>query len=79
MNGRRADGTHDSEVRRLGIGDRKMTNDPHDNWRENEFITGRRVSIDIYESERMKWEEKFIVRSSKKESKKWARGSVIEL
>ena len=46
-----ANGTHDSEVRRLGIRNRRMANDPRDSRRKNELITGRRIPIDIYEKE----------------------------
>ena len=51
MNRRGANGTHNGEVRRLGIRDRRMVNDPYDSQRENEFITSRRISIDIHEKE----------------------------
>ena len=50
-NKRCASCTHDGEVSRLRIEDRKMTNDPHDSRRENEIITGRYIPIDIYERE----------------------------
>ena len=43
-----ADGTHDGEMSRLGIRDRRMMNDPRDSQRENELIMGRRISIDIH-------------------------------
>ena len=42
------DGTHDREVRRLGIGNRRVANDSCNNRRENKLITGRRIFIDIY-------------------------------
>ena len=41
-------GTYNGEVWRLRIGDRRMPENPHDSRRENEFITGRRILIDIY-------------------------------
>ena len=50
-NGRVADGTHDRKVRRLGIGNRCVANDPHDSRRENKLIIGRRILIDIYKGE----------------------------
>ena len=46
-----ANGTHDSEVSRLTIRDRKMVNDPRDSRRENKLITDRRIPIDIYKKE----------------------------
>ena len=39
FNGRHIYDTHHGEVRRLGIGDRRMANDPHDSRRENKLIT----------------------------------------
>ena len=46
-----ANGTHDKELSRLRIGDRRMANDPCDSRRENKFITGRHILIDIYKGE----------------------------
>ena len=54
LNKRRTDGTHDGEVRRLGIRSRMVANDPHDNKRKDKLIMGCRISIDIDERERMK-------------------------
>ena len=51
LNKRHADGTHDGEVRRLGIRNKRMTNDPRDSRRENQLITSHHISIDIYERE----------------------------
>ena len=54
LNRHRANGTHDGEVRRLGIRSRMVANDPHDNKRKDKLIMGCRISIDIDERERMK-------------------------
>ena len=35
-------------MRKLEKGDRKMAKKPRDNGRKNEFITSRRILIDIY-------------------------------
>ena len=51
LNKRRTDGTHDGEVRRLGIRSRKVANDPCDSKRKDKLITGRRILIDIYKRE----------------------------
>ena len=50
-NRRCIDGTHDGEMSRLGIGIRGMVNDPRDSRREDKFITGRRILINIYKGE----------------------------
>ena len=50
-NGSNANGTHECEVGRLGIGDREMAKEPRDSQREDEFITGRRILISIYKGE----------------------------
>ena len=72
-----ADGTHDSEVSELRIEDR-MVNDPRDSRRKDKLNTGRHILIDIYRGENeMRGES--IVSSSMGESKKRARGSVMEL
>ena len=47
-NGSSVDGTHDKEVIKHGIGDRKMANDLRDSRRKNKLITGHRIPIDIY-------------------------------
>ena len=70
--------THNREVCRLKIGDRKMAKNSYDNRKKNELITGRHIPIDIYR-ESKKWEGKSIVSPSRKDSKNGARGSVIEL
>ena len=49
----RADGTYDGEVRRLGIRDRGVANDPRDSRRKDKLITSHRISISIHERERM--------------------------
>ena len=41
-------GTHDEEVIRRRIRGRKIAKNPHDSWRKDEFITGRRIPIEIY-------------------------------
>ena len=43
--------THENEVRRLRIGDRKMAKELHDSRRKDELITGHRILIDIYKGE----------------------------
>ena len=45
------DGIHNGEVRRLGIRDRRMANDPRDGRRKDKLITSCRISIDIYKGE----------------------------
>ena len=47
-NGHTTDGTHDKEVSKLKIGDRRMANDPRDSRRENKLITSCCILIDIY-------------------------------
>ena len=46
-----ANGTHDGEMRRLGIRNRGMTNDPRDGRRTDKLIIGHRILIDIYKGE----------------------------
>ena len=46
-----ANGTHDSEVRRLGKKDRRMANDPHDSRRKDKLIMGRCIPINIHMGE----------------------------
>ena len=48
-----AGGTYDGEVRRLGIRDRGVANDPRDSRRKDKLIMGRHISISIHERERM--------------------------
>ena len=48
LNGSGVNGTHECEVGRLGIRDRKVAKEPHDSKRKNKFITSRRILIDIY-------------------------------
>ena len=43
-----ADGTHDSIARIIRNKDRKMTKDPCDSLRKNEFIMGHHIPIDTY-------------------------------
>ena len=56
--------THDRKVVWLSIEERKVANDLHDSRRKNELIIGCRIPIDM---------------CSKRDNKKWTRGSVIEL
>ena len=49
LNRRHANGTHDGKEMRIGDKDRKMVKDSRDSQRENEFITGHHISIDIGE------------------------------
>ena len=46
-----ADGTHNSEMSKLGIRDRGVANDPRNSKREDKLITGHRILIDIYKGE----------------------------
>ena len=46
-----ADGTHDGEMRRLEIKDRRVANDPHDSRRKDKLIMGCHIHIDIYKGE----------------------------
>ena len=48
LNGSGVNGTHEREVGRLGIGDKKVAKELHDSQMKNELITGRRTLIDIY-------------------------------
>ena len=73
------DETHGGVVRRNGNGNGKVAKDPRDSRRKDELITGRRILIDIeYKSDEMRGEVKK-ERSSKREKRKQARGSVIKL
>ena len=73
------DETHGGVVRRNGNGNGKVAKDPRDSRRKDELITGRRILIDIEDkSDEMRGEVKK-ERSSKREKRKQARGSVIEL
>ena len=57
-----------------------MANDPHDNQRENEFITGRRISIDIHEKEnevRRKVYSKVLNEGKQKLSTKLCNGVIV--
>ena len=47
----RANGTYDGEVKRLGIRDRGVANDPRDSRRKDKLITGRCISVNIHERE----------------------------
>ena len=51
LNGSGVNGTHECEVGRLRIGDRKVAKESHDSERKNELIKSRRVLIDIYMGE----------------------------
>ena len=51
LNGSGVDGTHECEVGRLRIGDRKVVKESCDSGRKNELITSRRVPKYIYEGE----------------------------
>lgn len=46
-----ADGTYDGEVRRLGVRERGVANDPRDSRRKDKLIMGHRISISIHEKE----------------------------
>ena len=73
------DETHGGVVRRNGNGNGKVAKDPRDSRRKDELITGRRILIDIEDkSDEMRGEVKK-ERSSKREKRKQARGSVIKL
>ena len=73
------DETHGGVVRRNGNGNGKVAKDPRDSRRKDELIMGRRILIDIEDkSDEMRGEVKK-ERSSKREKRKQARGSVIEL
>ena len=50
-NGSGVNCTHECEVGRLGIGDRKVAKESRDSGRKNELITSRRVLMDIYKGE----------------------------
>ena len=50
-NGRYVYETHDREVWRLRIRDRRMAKNPRDNKRENELIISCHILIDIYKEE----------------------------
>ena len=56
-NKRRANGTYDSEVRRLGIRSRKMVYDPSDSRRKDKLIIGCCIPIDIHKRERKRERE----------------------
>ena len=47
-NGHRVNGTHHGELKRLGIGDRRMAKNSRDSRRENKLIMGHRILINIY-------------------------------
>ena len=47
-NRHRVNGTHDGEVRRLGIRSRKMAYDPRDSRRKYKLITDRCIPINIH-------------------------------
>ena len=47
----RTNGTHDGEMSRLGIGSKKMADDPCDSKRKDKFITSHHISINIHERE----------------------------
>ena len=51
LNGSGVNGTHECEVGRLGIGERKVVKESHDSGRKNELIMSRRVLIDIYKGD----------------------------
>ena len=50
-NGSRVYGTYHEELRRLGIGDKCMMENPHDSKGKIELIMGRCILIDIYKGE----------------------------
>ena len=51
LNRRCANSTHDGEVRRLEIRDRRMANDPRNSRKKDKLITTRCILIDIYKGE----------------------------
>ena len=48
LNGSGVNSTHEREVGRLRIGDKKMAKESHDSQRKDELITGCRILINIY-------------------------------
>ena len=56
-----------------------MAKDPHDSRRKDKLITGHRILIDIKDRSDEVRGEVYGERSSKREKRKRARGSVIEL
>ena len=50
-NRHRVNGTYDGEMRRLGIRNGGVANDPLDSKKEDKLITGCRILIDIYKGE----------------------------
>ena len=55
LNSSGINGTHECEVGRLGVEDKKVANESHDNGRKNELITSQRVLIDIHKGEYKVW------------------------
>ena len=51
LNGSDVNSTHEREVGRLRIGDKKMAKESHDSRRKDELITGCRILINIYKGE----------------------------
>ena len=51
LNGSGVNSTHEREVGRLRIGDKKMAKESHDSQRKDELITGCRILINIYKGE----------------------------
>ena len=78
LNGHCVYGTHDREVCRLKIEDRRMAKNPRDSRRENKLIMGRCIFIDIYRKS-IKWEGKYIIGPSSRDNKNRARGLVMKL
>ena len=75
-----ANSTHIGKVRRLGIRNKRMVDDPHDSRRENELITGHRISIDIYEREnevKRKVYSKFLNEGKQKVSMRLGNGVIM--
>ena len=62
----------------LEIGDRGMANDSHDSRRKDKLIMSHRISINIHKGEN-EVRGKVYKDGDKRESKKWAQGSVMEL
>ena len=50
-NGSSVYGTHDREVCKYGIGDRKMAKNPRDSRKKDKLISGHHILIDIHKGE----------------------------
>ena len=80
-NRHRTNGTHDDEVRRLGIRSRKIVYDPHDSRRKYKLITNRRIPINIHVREnkvRRKVYSKVINEGKQKASTRLGNGVIVK-